>query len=112
MKDEMVSREVAEAMARLGEAKVREIRFTMQALAPVIRDFLDSTVTTLQERIRQLEDRPTLKYAGLWNEHQQFNEGEFVTDHGSLWFCKATTRTRPGASKDWQLAVKRGRDAK
>jgi hypothetical protein len=66
----------------------------------------------LEKRVTELEQRPSLKYCGTWNAHAQFNEGNLVTDHGSLWACLRSTRARPGESDDWQLAVKKGRDGR
>lgn len=113
MTDEMVPRKVAEAMAQLGVAKVREIEGLVAGLAPIIAERIEASIAKaiepLARRIDELEARPSLKYCGVWDENTQFNEGDFVTDHGALWHCKASTRARPGTSGDWQLAVKRGR---
>lgn len=65
----------------------------------------------LEARIKALEDRPALKYLGVWKEGA-YREGDFVTDHGSLWHCHSATHMRPGTSNAWQLAVKRGKDAR
>jgi hypothetical protein len=113
---EMVPIEIAEAMAQLGPAKVREIRSLMEAIAPVIAQHLHKLVdrcAKLDDRIKQLEDRPSLEYRSIWSEHEQYTPGQFVTDHGSVFYCRCLTRERPSAgSSDWQLAVKRGRDGK
>jgi hypothetical protein len=43
-----------------------------------------------------------------WNH----SVGDFCTHEGSLWHCNVSTiGTRPSDTRDWQLAVKRGRDA-
>ena len=66
----------------------------------------------LIDRVKSLESRPSLKYSGVWNADTQNNEGEFVTCSGSVWYCRESTRDRPGTSDAWQLAVKRGNDGK
>src|SRR5262245_54585355 len=76
---------------------------------------VDTRISILEDRIRQLESTPTLKYLGVHVPGREYSEGEFVTAAGSVWFCKRTTTTNPGSSHDWQLAVKRGdkgKDAK
>jgi hypothetical protein len=115
--EEMVPRKVAEAMAVLGPAKSREIEAMMTALAPILRAAVETAIetrcSTLTDRIKQLEARPSLVYRGIWNENEQYEQGQFVTDHGSLFYCERLTRARPSAgSPDWRLAVKRGRDGK
>lgn len=73
----------------------------------------DERVAALEARVQALEARPELKYLGIWTEGESYGEGDFVTDHGSMWHCNAAmTRERPGTSEAWQLAVKRGKDAR
>lgn len=79
-----------------------------------LQDEVEAVVKEIGKRLKALEARPDLKYCGTWDGASQFNEGNFVTHRGSLWACKAETRTEPGTSSDWQLAVKSGerRDAR
>jgi len=72
-------------------------------------DELQTKIKTLEEDVRRLSDQSPLKYVGVWNEHQQYDHGNLCTDHGSLWHANQSTRRRPGTSKDWTLAVKRGK---
>jgi hypothetical protein len=65
----------------------------------------------IDTRTTTIESRSWLKYRGVWTEQEQYNEGDLATDHGSLWFARRSTRTRP-PSADWQLAAKRGRDGR
>ncbi|WP_064742256.1 hypothetical protein [Inquilinus limosus] len=51
-------------------------------------------------------------YRGVWQKAEQYNRGDFTTCDGSMWFCCASTRDRPGSSDAWTLAVKRGQDGK
>lgn len=59
---------------------------------------------------------PLVIYRGVWEAGRTYLEGDAVTDGGAVWVAKATTTQRPedqGAEpRDWQLAVKRGRDGK
>jgi hypothetical protein len=75
-----------------------------------------AAIETMEQRIRDLESKPGLTYRGVWDANTQYNEGDFVTDHGSCFHANRSTRDRPGygsdRSKDWTLAVKRGDSAK
>lgn len=67
----------------------------------------------LEARIRGLEARPAaLSYGGTWASGQESRKGVFYTDRGAMWYCKESTRDRPGESDCFQLAVKAGRDGK
>ena len=78
-----------------------------RALAPT-----DSRVAALEARVQALEARPELKYCGVWTEGEAYGEGDFVTHGGSMWHCYTPTKERPGTTDAWQLAVKRGKDAR
>lgn len=56
---------------------------------------------------------PYLKYEGLYQENRAYVRGDVVTWGGNMWYCGDTdTISRPGASKSWQLCVKRGAEGK
>ncbi len=71
-----------------------------------------SAFETLEARIRALEERPVMRYCGVWSADDHYAEGEFCTHAGSLWACREKTRSRPGTDDTWQLAAKKGRDAR
>jgi len=85
---------------------------------------LDAEDARLAERIAALEaevkamkaDRPTLadSYKGTWqpSAFDQYQRGDACTFDGSIWIARTTTRAKPGSNDEWQLAVKKGRDAK
>jgi len=64
----------------------------------------------LETRIAAIEDRPIMRYRGTWSSDVQCNAGDFITHDGSIWYCRESTRDRPGTSDAFQLAVKHGRD--
>ena len=67
----------------------------------------------LEARIEALEQRPAMKYCGVYNEKQGYVPGDFVTHHGSLFHAECESRAvTPGTAPAWKLAVKRGRDAR
>jgi collagen type III alpha len=56
---------------------------------------------------------PSIIDRGVYNSKLFYDQGDAVTYGGSLWICQVNeTKQRPGSSKDWRLAVKKGRDAK
>jgi hypothetical protein len=64
----------------------------------------------LEARIKELEDRPSLKWVGTWDGERKepYEVQNVVTRSGSMWICKTPTLACPGTSTDWQLCVKRG----
>src|SRR6187200_1074277 len=61
---------------------------------------------------RDGQDGRGLTYRGVHVPGQAYAPGDLVTAGGSAWYCHAPTTTAPGAGPDWQLMVKRGRDAR
>ena len=53
-----------------------------------------------------------LRYLGVHVTAKTYDVGDVVTAGGSAWYCGHETTTAPGTSGDWQLMVKRGRDAR
>lgn len=79
-----------------------------------LNQMMFASLLTLQDQVRELETkRKSIEYLGVWQKGTQYERGNFATHDGSVWHCNAaTTASRPGSSKDWTLAVKRGRDGK
>jgi hypothetical protein len=48
---------------------------------------------------------------GMWTEGA-YEQGDVVIRDGSSWICQTATTEMPGASGDWKLVAKRGRDGK
>jgi hypothetical protein len=70
---------------------------------------------TLNARLKVLEERPPLKYFGVWEAGKIYQENSLVTREGSLWIAKKQTAAFPGGPADpdaWQLTCKRGNDGK
>jgi len=107
-----------------------------QALAPLVarmsaleRNDLALVIAAFGERLDTLESREGapgppgpagpagkdgagLQYCGVYVGGKSYGIGDAVTSDGSLWICRADTAAKPGADGAWQLAVKRGRDAR
>ena len=95
--------------ARVSPQRRAEIEGLVKSLAPVIGDFVLKAVGPLQQRLKALESRPTLRYLGVWDASRRYPPGSFVTHAGSIWHTdQETTGVRPGDGAIWRLAVKRG----
>jgi hypothetical protein len=78
-------------------------------MAEAIGKCLGQELQPLQKRIEQLEKRAELKWAGTWHQDMRCNEGELITDRGSLWVCTAPSSDRPGDDPSaFRLIVKNG----
>jgi len=93
---------------------------------------IESVIERLDARLTDLEGRPpvpgppgpagppgrdghdgkSLNYLGVHVSGKTYDVGDLVTAGGSAWYCARTTKGAPGTSTDWQLMVKRGRDAR
>lgn len=77
---------------------------------------LQAEVDALKARLHEKGTGP-LVYRGVWEPGLNYQPGENVTFDGSLWVALSPTQGhRPGDpapnEKRWQLAVKRGQDAR
>ena len=91
--------------------------FDSEAYADVIAEAirvatkpLAARIGDLERRCKSLESAPRgLKYLGTWREDDgPYSPGDVVTHGGGMWCCMEGTRSRPGESRAWQLAVKSG----
>jgi hypothetical protein len=91
------------------------------AMAAAVADAISAVATPLLNRIiglerhvKALQDKPSLDYRGVWQRGAEYAVGHLVTDHGSLWICRAhRVASRPGDdSLSWRLVAKRGRDGR
>jgi hypothetical protein len=89
------------------------------ALGAAVKGVLDplrarvSALERVEARVaaleRALEQRA---YKGVWDSALTYEQHNMTTLGGNLWIAKRATFDRPGTSDAWQLAVKRGRDAR
>lgn len=104
---------------------LRSLMGIMDSIAASIKSYNDKAAAPLLKRLDALErENAELKavgaktladfYKGTWqpSAFDPYERGAAVTFDGSLWLARTTTRTKPGASEDWQMIVKRGRDGK
>ena len=97
-----------------------ELKALIDAIAPVIKEFVDTrafenitrATTPLIERIAALEKAPSLRYRGVWDASTvTYGAGDCVTQDGAAWVAIAQPAVgeRPGAGATaWKLFVKRG----
>lgn len=69
-------------------------------------------LTRGEREIRKEFSLPVVLDRGIWKEGRTYQPGDGVTMGGSYWIAQTETSARPETSKDWRLAVKRGRDGK
>jgi hypothetical protein len=85
----------------------------MKGVGMAMREFVDAELSPLRERIAELEARPTMKYAGVFDRTRSYKAGAVVTYQGSAWVANLESKgVRPGDGAAWQLMVKRGKDAR
>jgi len=74
--------------------------------------FMIGEIKALEDRLAELEKAP-LAFKGVHEEGRLYERNSVVTREGSMWVALRATQQRPGDGGDgWQLAVKRGRDAR
>jgi HK97 family phage prohead protease len=77
-----------------------------------VGDVLVAGLASRDAQIRSLQDELEARtYKGVW-EPGAYKAHNSVTYKGSLWIALCDTQGEPGTTEDWQLAVKRGRDAR
>jgi collagen type III alpha len=55
----------------------------------------------------------TMIYRGVFSDGKTYERGDVATWGGSVWHCNSETNEKPGdGSKNWTLAVKKGRDGR
>ena len=92
----------------------KDIDEMASAVAGAIRAAIDGPrvggrLEQLESRIAQLEQRPLLKYAGVWKSGESYVEGQLTTHAGGLWLSTDPTTLTPGTpGSGWRLIVKRG----
>lgn len=69
-------------------------------------------LTRGEREVRKEVTLPVVLDRGTWKEERTYQPGDGVTAGGSYWIAQTETSARPETSKDWRLAVKRGRDGK
>jgi len=101
----------------------RRLDKAMARLRLQILDCIAASVAKQLKRINELEQTVAeLKAAqtksladafrGAWMPGSVFVRGSLAVHDGSLWLALADSDQKPGASADWKLICKRGRDGK
>jgi hypothetical protein len=105
---EVLKEELAEQLQM-----IKELQGEADSIDEVIAQVIVAERRSIEPRLRALEDRPSLRYQGIWSADQPYQPGDFTTDNGSLWHANvASTGIKPGDGTAWTLSVKRGRDAR
>jgi hypothetical protein len=95
-----IKKHVRESIAEVGT----------ESLADIIVSAVKAATAPFENRIAALEARG---YKGLHTPGTGYSKGDSVTFDGSLWIARDSTFETPGdGATKWQLAAKRGRDAR
>jgi len=99
-------------MAEASDKMQALVTKAVAAIQGYVQRALAARICPLEKRLEALEDRPSVKYFGVWSAGNEYRSGSMATHGGSVWHANKTTRSKPGESDHWTLAVKHGRDSK
>jgi hypothetical protein len=92
--------------------KVKHMTAVVQASLPYLKRWLgvrDARLDALEAQVKELQQRPALRYMGTYAENLRYTAGTLVTRSGSLWLAETDTDATPGSgASGWKLIVKRG----
>lgn len=100
------------------DARLTALEQTVAALKTDNEKWQRAAVETagLANRVRVVEERPTLTYCGVYEQGRVYERGNVVTCAGHMWHANERTSKSPGFgvayTKEWQLACKAGRDGR
>ena len=95
--------------------RLRQAEIRLAAAREAGKYQTDTRQGELEQRVRELEARGGLHYKGVFQPGTVYDVGDCVTHRGSLWVARSPTMgcVKPGDGETpWQLAVKKGRDAR
>jgi hypothetical protein len=106
--------------ARMKSGNRLLVEAVIEAIAPVIRDFVRDSIAQFRERADKLEARLAeletrgVEYRGIHQRACDYRRGALVTFDGSIWAAvrDVAAGETPGQSSGWQLAIKHGRDSR
>ena len=85
----------------------------LDVLVEILAHCIGPHLKAIEQRLGELEARPALEDAGIWDRDKVYRPGHVVTHSGSAWFCQEANKgAQPGTCNAWRLAVKRGQDGK
>jgi hypothetical protein len=98
-----------ERTENLQAEQLRELRDRVLSLERCIHPMIRQrgVFDTMHDRLHALEQRQ-LRFCGVHEAGRQYRANSLVVRNGGLWCALTDTAARPGASTDWQLAVKSG----
>jgi hypothetical protein len=87
-----------------------------QKCVAAVKSYVNTRCAALEVKIARLEaalEQKNFASVGVLKGGATYNANSFVTDRGSIWFCRQTTKERPGdGNTSWVLACKGGRDGR
>jgi hypothetical protein len=81
---------------------------TLEHAIELLGKAIGENLAMRDDRIKALEQRRTMSFAGPWKEGRKYLSGDCVQANGGLWLYLVATDKKPGQSKFWRLIVKSG----
>lgn len=98
----------------LNESLMTEIGAVLRNHVAQQVGMLKNEIAALGNRIKHLEEGPSLRYRGVYQPGETYARNSLVTWDGSLWIAQSSTGSAPGnpSGSHWKLVCKRGKDGK
>ena len=83
-----------------------------------LAESIDAAAEATQKQVREavaaaMKALPGVAYRGVYDPDAEYARGDMVTHDGSVWHCNdPVSGEKPGGTKAFTLAVKRGRDGR
>ena len=90
-----------------------DILMLVDAIGKALAEYVAAKTEPLLKRIAELEARPAFDYTDTFEQGRSYRKGQGCTQGGSIFVAMKDYPAAPGTpDSGWQLAVKRGRDAR
>jgi BMFP domain-containing protein YqiC len=83
------------------------------AIMPILATYrhknamLEERWLALEQRLTTMEQKPSVKFRGVYEQGKAYQPGDACTHSGGLWICRAATMGQPNQDYiGWSLAVK------
>jgi hypothetical protein len=84
----------------------------VKSMVAPVRDRIAGLEKTVEELKAAQTKTLADSFRGTWMAGTVYARGGLVVQDGSLWLALADSAEKPGASSDWKMVTKRGKDGK
>ncbi|HVI57731.1 MAG TPA: hypothetical protein VM619_02505 [Luteimonas sp.] len=110
--DEVVAEVVEVVFERIKSLEANHVSKSLDAEAYDAMADLAERLDRIEAGLQEIADNG-LRYRGYWRDGLKAKRGDTYTHDGSLWWAVRGTEDKPcHESADWQVAVRKGRDAR